>query len=116
MSLPDAGPASRRLRDGQPAFAEQWHAEVTALVELLIADGKLDAGQWSRALGAERDRRAAEGAPDTDDTFYAAFLSALEAAMDRANMARAADVDRRETDWRDAYLTTPHGRPVVLKT
>lgn len=85
------------------------------MVEVLVADGKLDAAEWSQALGAEIDRRSAEGTPDTDETYYAAFLCVLERMLDTADMADIADVDRRETDWRDAYLSTPHGQPVVLK-
>lgn len=115
MTLPEVGPASRRQRDGQPAFAEQWHAQVTAVVEVLVADGKLDAAEWSQALGAELDRRSAAGAPDTDETYYAAFLHVLETVLDKARMAGAEDVARRESDWRDAYLSTPHGQPVVLR-
>ena len=108
-------PAARRERAGQPAFAEQWHAQVTAVVEVLVADGKLDAAEWSRALGAELDRRSAEGAPDTDETYYAAFLNVLERMLDEARMAGTEDVTRRESDWRQAYLCTPHGQPVALK-
>ncbi len=96
-------------------FQEQWHAQAVALVELLVADRKLDAEAWSRALGAELDRRAAEGAPDTDETYYSAFLKVLETTLDEARIAQATDVDQRKTDWRDAYLSTPHGQPVILK-
>lgn len=115
MTPPEIGPAARRQRDGQSAFAEQWHAQVTAVVEVLVAEGKLDAAAWSQALGAELDRRSAEGAPDTDETYYTAFLTVLETVLDKARMAGAEDVDRRESDWRNAYLSTPHGQPVVLR-
>jgi len=107
--------AARRIRDCEAVFAEQWHAQVIAVVELLVADGKIDADDWSRALGAELDRRATEGAPDTDDNYYEAYLSVLESTLDKAQLASGAEVDRRESDWREAYLGTPHGQPVVLK-
>ena len=115
MNRPRPNRAVLRHEDGETAFIEQWHAQVIAVVELLVADGRIAAEEWSRALGAELDRRAAESAPDTDDNYYEAFLSVLEKTLDKELIARVADVDQRESDWREAYLSTPHGRPVVLK-
>jgi hypothetical protein len=51
---------------------------------------------------------------DTDAIYYSAFLSALEQILDRSQFALQAEVDRREQDWRHAYLNTPHGKPVAL--
>ena len=96
-------------------FAEQWHAEVVALVEVLVTEGKLDATDWSSALGAELDKRATEGAPDDDVTYYQAFLATLERLLASAEAVTKSDVDRRMEDWRRAYLNTPHGHPVVLE-
>jgi hypothetical protein len=115
LSPPEADCVSLRHRGGETSFAEQWHAQVTAVVELLIADRKLDPEEWSQALGAELDRLTAEGAPDTDDTYYTAFLGVLENTLDKKRIAHASEVDRREIDWREAYLSTPHGRPVILR-
>jgi hypothetical protein len=111
-------PVCRPLRqsNGEPVFAEAWHAQAIALVEMLIAEGRIEAGEWSQTLGAEVDRRAndATGDKDTDATYYGAVLSALELVLDRNRLAMHDEVDRREQDWRNAYLATPHGKPVVL--
>ena len=115
MSRPDFVRGAFPNGDGEPVFAEQWHAQVIAVVELLIADGKLDATEWSRTLGAEVDRRVSEGAGDTNTNYYNAFLRALEQILAREKFAERAEVDKRVSDWRDAYLSTPHGNPVVLK-
>lgn len=96
-------------------FAEQWHAEVIAVKELLVAEGRIVEEAWSRALGAEIDRRHAEGAPDTDATYYEAFLAVLERSVEGGDLASRAEIERCEADWRAAYLSTPHGQPVVLK-
>ena len=104
-----------RHANGEAVFDEQWHAQVIALVEVLIAEGKMAPDEWSQSLGAELDRRKTEGAPDTDGHYYEAILIVLEKTLDKAQLAIEADVDGRETDWREAYLSTPHGRPVVLK-
>ncbi|UVK36769.1 nitrile hydratase subunit beta [Mesorhizobium sp. AR10] len=114
MTRPEIARRARRHRDGEPVFSEQWHAQVIAMVELLIADGKIKAEDWSQSLGAELDRRVTDSAIDTDATYYSAFLSALEQILDRSQFALQAEVDSREQDWRNAYLNTPHGQPVAL--
>jgi len=115
LSQLDTTRRALRHRDGEPVFAEQWHAQVIAVVELLIEEGKIDAEDWSQTLGAELDRRAAKGAQDSDETYYSAFLSALEQILARESLAAPAEVDKRESDWRQAYLSTPHGKPVFIR-
>lgn len=109
-------PVCRPLRhsDDEPVFAEAWHAQAIALVETLIAEGRIEAGEWSQMLGAEMDRAAQADTADTDATYYGAVLSALEQILDRNRLALHGEVDRREQDWRNAYLITPHGKPVIL--
>ena len=114
MSRPEITRRARRHRDGEPVFSEQWHAQAIALVELLIADGKIEAEDWSQSLGAELDRRVTDTAMTTDAIYYSAFISALEQILDRSRLAPQAEVNRREQDWRNAYLNTPHGNPVAL--
>ncbi|KUF11052.1 hypothetical protein [Pseudoponticoccus marisrubri] len=115
MSRPEpSARAALRQGRGETAFAEQWHAEVVAVVEVLVADGRLDPGAWSQALGAELERRAADGAPDSDATYYAAFLAVLEQLLDGQDLAPSAEVERRTEEWRRAYHATPHGQPVRL--
>ena len=114
MSRPEIARRARRHRDGEPVFSEQWHAQVIALVDLLVADGKIEAEAWSQTLGAELDRRVTDPAMDPDSIYYGAFLSALEQILDRSQFAPRAEVDRRQQDWRAAFLNTPHGKPVAL--
>ena len=51
---------------------------------------------------------------DTETIYYGAYLGALEQILDRSRFAPQAEVDRREQDWRRAYLNSPHGKPVTL--
>ena len=113
MTPPETAPLAYRHEGGQPVFTEAWHAQAIAVVELLVASGRISAGHWAETLGAELARRSGE--PDTEDSYYAAFLGALETVTDTSSLAPVTDVDARETDWRDAYLNTPHGQPVFLR-
>lgn len=115
MKQPENVRVAYRHRDGEPVFSEQWHAEVIAVVDLLIADGKIDAQIWSETLGEELRRHgSAEDASDTDEAYYAAFLRALERILETSRFAMRVEIDKREDDWREAYLSTPHGKPVTL--
>ncbi len=104
-----------RYRDGQPVFLEQWHAQVIALVEVLVSEGAIAPSEWSKTLGAELDKRSENGDPDDDATYYGAFLAALEGIVSNAGLASRTEVNQREKDWRCAYLSTPHGQPVILE-
>ena len=114
LKPPETSDEERRSHTGKPTFQEQWHAQVIAVVELLVGSGKLDPAEWSEALGAEHDRRSRASEPDNDVTYYAAVLAALGILLDRNGLAVTMEVNQRENEWRRAYLNTPHGKPVVL--
>ena len=115
MSAPEEsriGPLARR--DGEPAFAEPWQAEVLALAFALSERGAFSPLEWSKTLGAELRRAEAQGAPDDSETYYAAALAALERLVAAAGGIEADALAGRIEAWRRAYLNTPHGQPVEL--
>jgi nitrile hydratase accessory protein len=112
LSAPEIGPLARR--DGEPAFAEPWQAEVLALAFALAENGVFSAAEWSEALGSELRLAEAAGAPDDQGTYYAAALAALERLVAARGGLTAAALARRTAEWRRAYLHTPHGQPVEL--
>lgn len=102
------------LKPPRPAFAKPWHAECLALADSMVAAGRFSAVDWAEALGAALKKSQDAGAPDTEENYYLAVVSALEALADaRAGISRASQA-RRKADWQTAYRGTPHGRPVKL--
>ena len=102
--------------DGQPAFDEPWQAQVLAIADTLAQNGLFTAGEWSAALGAELKKAQADGADDDQQTYYRCALSALEGLVaGNSEIDLQAMANKRE-DWEKAYLSTPHGQPVVLDT
>ena len=91
-------------------FAEPWHAQVLASAQALIRAGHLDPSDWANALGSALKTAELQGAPDTEESYYLAALTALETVTPVDPDALAA----RKSDWEDAYRRTPHGQPVVL--
>ncbi|MGZ9811073.1 nitrile hydratase accessory protein [Pseudoroseicyclus sp. H15] len=96
-----------------PDFDAPWQAEAMALAESLKERAVFTAAEWAEALGAERARQAAEGAPDSNEAYFLAVLAALEGLTARAGIAPAAR-DRRRAAWEEAYRQTRHGDPVTL--
>ncbi len=101
-------------RAGAGTFAEPWHAQVLAIANGLTVAGLFSRDDWAAALGAALRAAEAGGAPDTDATYYAAALAALEGLVAARDPATGGALSPRIEAWRQAYLHTPHGKPVVL--
>lgn len=102
--------------DGEPAFDEAWQAQVLAIADTLVQNGMFSSGAWSEALGAALEKAAVDGAADNQETYYQCALNALETLVaSNSEIDRRAMTGKRE-DWEQAYLSTPHGQPVNLKS
>ena len=102
-----------RRDDDSIAFDEPWQAQLLALADTLCRQGAFRPAAWAGALGAALRRADAAGAPDNPETYYAAALDALEHLLTEAGLVTPAALAARQSDWRRAYLETPHGSPVV---
>lgn len=114
-----SGPAMKELKpllaaDGEPAFAEAWQAQVLAIADTLVQQGLFSAGAWSEALGAALERAGEEGAEDNQETYYRCVLAALETLVAEHSEIDLEAMTRKREDWEQAYLSTPHGKPVEL--
>lgn len=98
-----------------PTFDEPWQAQVLAIADTMVTNGKFTATQWAETLGAALRQAETSGAPDTAETYYTAALNALETLVDQETPIDGASLQRRKDQWARAYLATPHGSPVLLK-
>lgn len=105
MKRPDDPLAPR-----EHCFAEPWHAQTLAAAQALIRAGAITANEWADALGLALQQAETAGAPDTEDTYYNAALTALERVAPISDSA----LQTRKSEWEDAYRRTPHGHPVSL--
>ena len=102
-------------RDGdRPVFREPWEAQAFAMVLAMHERGLLGWPQWTAALAAEIERAQAAGDPDTGDTYYHHWLSALERLVAERGIASPQTLARYHEAWEHAAARTPHGMPVVL--
>ena len=113
-ALLDALPRLPRDREG-PIFAKPWQAQAFALAVDLARAGRFAWPEWAATLGAVLAEAAARGEPDDGSRYWDHWLIALERLVVAKGLGTAADLDGLTEAWRDAYLTTPHGRPVALR-
>jgi nitrile hydratase accessory protein len=108
LDEPSALPADR---DG-PAFEEPWQASAFALAVHLSERGAFPWTEWSAALG--RVIQAAAGDPAHAGAYFHHWLAALERLCTERGLVDPGEIRRRQEQWRQAYLATPHGQPVEL--
>ena len=97
---------------GQPTFEEPWQAQALAMADLLIQSDRISATDWSEALGEQLTIWQSE--QDTQENYYQAVLAALTELIEDRNLISNNQIVQREEDWKQAYLSTPHGQPVKL--
>ena len=103
----------------EKAFDAPWHAEVFALAVHLNEGGYFDwpewAGRFGENLAAAKTAKigVVEGLDGSDD-YYEIWLQTLTELMQEKGLVDAKMLASIKAQWREAYLTTPHGKPVHL--
>lgn len=96
-------------------FRTPWEAQAFAIVEHLKNRGLITAREWADALGSAIRAAQANGDPDTGETYYAHWMTALEKLLNEKNLASTVTIDARAQAWARAEAATPHGKPVELQ-
>ena len=94
-------------------FSEPWQASVLAIAAAMVRQGHFSQVAWADALGAALREAERSGAPDTDEAYFTAALTALERLSAGCGISAAAQAERKAA-WLEAYQSTPHGQPVLL--
>lgn len=111
MSAPDVLALPRLPRDAEgPVFAAPWQAQAFALTLRLYEGGAFTWPEWAAALSAE----LAGDPTDDGSRYYEHWVAALEGLVSGRNLASATELSSRKDAWKNAYLRTPHGKPVEL--
>lgn len=107
--LPESG-----VTRPEPVFAAPWHAQVFALTVHLNEAGHFAWADWASRFGATLKRHGLARDLDGGDDYFAAWLETLESVLDQTGLADTDAVAQMRGAWKRAYLSTPHGMPVVL--
>jgi hypothetical protein len=115
LNLPEDSLGPLQRKDGEPTFDEAWQAQSLAIADRLVDAGVVTATAWAEALGFEVQSAARAGGVDNADTYYLAVLGAVEKLLRQIEIVGRDELDARVEAWRQAYLSTPHGKPVELR-
>ncbi|MFO1024013.1 MAG: nitrile hydratase accessory protein [Acetobacteraceae bacterium] len=102
-----------RDNDG-PVFAEPWQAEAFALAVRLHEAGCFTWSEWATTLGDVLREVRERGETDDGSRYYEHWLAALERLIVAKQVLSDVDLNQRKKAWVEAYLSTPHGKPVAL--
>jgi nitrile hydratase accessory protein len=124
LKQPDSTAASEYLdslprlpRDqGGPLFAEPWQAQAFALAVRLSEQGHFTWTEWAAALADELKAAVDRGEPDDGTRYYEHWLAALERLVTEKGLTDREAMRERKEAWAEAYLHTPHGKPVELNS
>ena len=97
-----------------PVFAEPWEAHAFAIAVKLSEKGLFKWSDWTNALAEEIKEAKEQGQPDFGNTYYQFWLSALETILLDKNILKKSHLKSEMEQWRSAYLSTQHGKPVKL--
>jgi nitrile hydratase accessory protein len=93
------------------AFAEAWQAQAYAIAFELHRADLFPWDEWTKTLGACLRKRP----HDDGSEYYAAWLEAVETLVIEKGAVAKRDLAALKEAWRNAYETTPHGKPVELR-
>jgi nitrile hydratase accessory protein len=101
-------------RENEAPFEEPWQAKAFALAVKLCEQGLFTWPEWTRVF-AETARRNA-GATDVPEAtlYWRTWVAALERLLVEKGQGTPAQLEALTAAWRQAFETTPHGKPVVL--
>ena len=116
LNSPDAADGLNVPRDDDgPVFREPWEAQAFAMTLALHEQGVFSWNEWAAILGDEIKRAQARGDPDTGDTYYHHWLSALERVIAEKGVTDLARLARTREAWKNAAARTPHGALIELR-
>jgi len=98
----------------EPTFAEPWQAQAFALVVSLHQAGLFAWQDWVKIFSETIVAAPATPAEDVNSAYYRQWLLAMERLVEHLGLATPTAIAQRAAEWRQAYLNTPHGQPVVL--
>ncbi|MBB4063608.1 nitrile hydratase accessory protein [Gellertiella hungarica] len=105
-------PGLPKSAEGDPVFAEPWHATAFALTVLLHQKGLFAWSEWAETLSREvkKPGRAQDGSD-----YFDAWVEALSALLASKGVADAAGLLDLQKSWQRAAEATPHGTPIRLE-
>ena len=116
MSEPASIPTEEHPGIGEQIFAEPWHAQLFAITVKLSEAKHFSWTEWTERFSSIQMAAATDGVLNDGSDYYDSWLAALESLLIEHGLADNDTLARLKEAWTEAYLVTPHGEPVELKS
>ena len=101
--------------ESEPVFTEPWQAQAFAMALALLQNKAFTWSEWADTLGGEIAGAAEHGIAEDGSGYYELWLRALEQLVTAKQLSNQQELSQLKQSWKNAYDTTPHGHPVVIK-
>lgn len=102
--------------DDQIVFQSPWHSQLFAITVQLSESGNFTWKEFVEIFGKSLNRaRIKNENLDGNDDYFNCWLTALEKMIIFKKLANIDILSSLKGDWTNAYLSTPHGKPVKIK-
>jgi nitrile hydratase accessory protein len=100
---------------GEPVFQDSWEAEAYAIGNILVKQGIVTCSGWMDLMGSAIRKAQAQGDPDTGETYYNHWCSALESLCFQQSLIEPDKYQDLLRLWGQAIANTPHGVALSLE-
>ncbi|KIN71717.1 nitrile hydratase accessory protein [Sulfitobacter guttiformis] len=107
MNEPDMGSLT-------PVFDAPWHAQVFALTVHLNEAGHFDWSVWAMRFSATLKKHGTSKDLNGGEDYFIAWLETFEEFLAEIALSDPVKVEALRAAWERAYLSTEHGKPVLL--
>ncbi len=98
-----------------PVFEEVWHAQLFAVTVHLNEGGHFKWQDWVANFGEMLQARGLNHSQNGGHDYFVAWLDALENFLSQKGIAQLNDLRDLRIAWQYAYLSTPHGDPIIVE-
>ena len=95
-------------------FEMPWHAEIFAMTVLLHKEGVFSWPDWTERFSDALARAGAHRDLIGSNDYYNVWLDTFVKFIAEQGVANEPAIDFVSEKWKNAYLRTPHGMPVIL--
>ncbi len=108
-------PFTNKTED-QIVFQNPWHSQLFAITVQLSEKGKFSWKEFVEVFGVTfKKKRSLSNNLDGSNDYFSCWLDALEEILIIKKISDQDALMSLKEDWTQAYLSTPHGKPVNIK-
>ena len=102
--------------EDQVVFQDPWHSQLFAITVQMSEKGNFSWTEFVKVFGEslKKERLPTKNLDGSND-YFSCWLNALEEILIEKKISNQNTLILLKEEWTQAYLSTPHGKPVNIK-